>query len=362
MTLSPDPIHTAVREHYAARARSPDACCGDSCCDDRLYDPQLLTGLPSDVANFTLGCGDPISLAQLQPGETVLDLGSGGGLDCFLAARQVGATGRVIGVDMTPEMLERARGAARRLGATNVEFRQGYLESLPVAAASVDVVISNCVINLAPDKPQVFHEIFRVLKPGSRIAISDIVTNGSLPPAVQNSLEAWGACVAGALDVEDYTHGLTDAGFVEVRIQPRSDGGATLSALPIGVPFSAAITARKPEEAGKEPGERIECVAVGGVESRRVDADTLMSRVSETRSIAGGYELRLTGDPAETRAIAEAFIRAEAVCCSFLHFDLLESADGLRLRLTGSPAAMQFVESVWLGEDFHPFSPARFQF
>jgi len=247
MTRSPDIILTAVREHYAARARSSDSCCADSCCGDQLYDPQLLTDLPSDVANFTLGCGNPISLAQLQAGETVLDLGSGGGLDCFLAARQVGETGRVIGVDMTPEMLERARSAAMRLGATNVEFRQGYLENLPVADASVNVVISNCVINLSPDKPQVFREVFRALKPGGRVAVSDIVTNGPLPQMVQNSLEAWGACVAGALDVKDYTRGLTDAGFVDVRVQSRDDAGRVLSALPIGAPVSAAITARKAE-------------------------------------------------------------------------------------------------------------------
>ncbi|MBI3361375.1 MAG: arsenite methyltransferase [Chloroflexi bacterium] len=250
MLKTPDTIRSAVREHYADAARKADSCCGPSDCgcgpNTTLYDDQLLTGLPSDVANFSLGCGDPISLAALQPGETALDLGSGGGLDCFLAAKQVGETGRVIGVDMTPEMLKRARAAAERLSAANVEFRQGYLESLPLEDSSIDAVISNCVINLSPDKPQVFREIFRVLKPGGRIAVSDIVTNGPLPQAVQNSMEQWGACVAGALDVKDYTRGLTDAGFADVRLQPKGETDKALAMLPVGVPFSAAVTAVKP--------------------------------------------------------------------------------------------------------------------
>lgn len=247
MTRSPTPIHEAVREHYAARARSADPCCGpSSCCDNTLYDDKLISDLPSDIANFTLGCGDPITLAGLRPGETVLDLGSGGGLDCFLAARQVSPAGHVIGVDMTPEMLSKARANAAKLNATNVEFREGYLESLPAEDATVDVVISNCVINLSPDKPQVFREIFRVLKPGGRVAVSDIVTNGPLPEAVQKSIEAWGACVAGALDANDYARGLTDAGFVDVHVQPKDGTSKILSTLPVGVPFSATITSRKP--------------------------------------------------------------------------------------------------------------------
>jgi ubiquinone/menaquinone biosynthesis C-methylase UbiE len=198
------------------------------------------------VANFSLGCGDPITVAALQPGETVLDLGSGGGLDCFLAAKQVGASGHVIGVDMTPEMLERARAAAARLGHTNVEFRQGYLESLPVEADSVDAVVSNCVINLSPDKPQVFREVFRALKPGGRVAVSDIVTNGPLPEELQKNMEAWGACVAGALDVSEYTTGLTDAGFTDVKVQPKGDASELIEASTLkGKVFSATITARK---------------------------------------------------------------------------------------------------------------------
>ncbi|MBI4732982.1 MAG: methyltransferase domain-containing protein, partial [Chloroflexi bacterium] len=160
---------------------------------------------------------------------------------------KVGADGRVIGVDMTPEMLALARSAASRLGHANVEFRQGYLESLPVEGDSVDVVISNCVINLSPDKPQVFREVFRVLKPGGRVAVSDIVTNGPLPEEVQKNMDAWGACVAGALDVSEYTTGLTDAGFTDVQVQPKGDASDLIEAAALrGKVFSATITARKP--------------------------------------------------------------------------------------------------------------------
>ena len=246
------PIHESVREHYAAQARSGSSCCGGS---NLLYPDQLLTNLPDDVASFSLGCGNPFVQAELKPGETVLDLGSGGGLDCFLAAKQVGENGRVIGVDMTPEMLERARLAASQLGVRNVEFRQGYLESLPVEDASVDVVISNCVINLSPDKPQVFREVFRVLRspdpasgrPGGRVAVSDIVTNEPLLEALQKDMEAWGACVAGALDVSEYTTGLSEAGFTDVKVQPKGDASELIEAAGLkGKIFSAAITARKP--------------------------------------------------------------------------------------------------------------------
>ncbi len=248
MTQTPTPIHAVVREHYAERARASDSCCGpsDCCSGSTQYDEKLITDLPTEIANFSLGCGDPITLAALKPGETVLDLGSGGGLDCFLAAKQVGAAGRVIGVDMTPEMLEKARANATRLDAANVEFREGYLENLPVDDSSVDVVISNCVINLSPDKPKVFREIFRTLKPGGRVAVSDIVTKGPMNPLVAKGMESWAACVAGALDVTEYTQGLINAGFTDVRVQPKDDTSKTLAALPLGVPFSATITARKP--------------------------------------------------------------------------------------------------------------------
>ncbi len=247
--IAPEEIKTSVREHYADIARKSQDCCGprasDCGCDTR-YPQDLAAQVPADIANFSLGCGDPITVANLQPGETVVDLGSGGGLDCFLAAQRVGETGRVIGVDMTPEMLAKARGNATRLGVQNVEFREGFIEQLPVADGEASVVISNCVINLSPDKPQVFREIYRVLKPGGRVSVSDIVTNGELPEAVKRSMEAWGACVAGALDLKDYAAGLQAAGFVDVKIEPKGKVGAGLARLPVNVPFSATITARKP--------------------------------------------------------------------------------------------------------------------
>lgn len=235
MTQTPAPIHETVREHYAESARKSDACCApdsDSagCCDSKnaRYPEELLTTLPDDVANFSLGCGDPVTLAELQPGQTVLDLGSGGGLDCFLAAKKVGESGHVIGVDMTPEMLEKARANAKRAGVTNVEFRQGFLEDLPVDDNSIDVVISNCVINLSPEKAKVFSEVFRVLRspdpasgnPGGKLAVSDIVTDGPLPEVIKQSLSMWAGCVAGAVDAQDYIAMMKSAGFTDISVTP----------------------------------------------------------------------------------------------------------------------------------------------
>jgi arsenite methyltransferase len=220
------PIHDVVREHYAERARQSDSCCGSdsssACCDSKnvIYPEELLAAVPDDVASFSLGCGDPITLAALQPGQTVLDLGSGGGLDCFLAGKKVGESGHVIGVDMTPEMLEKARASAKRMGVSNVEFRQGFLEDLPVDDDSIDVVISNCVINLSPDKVKVFNEVFRVLRPGGKLAVSDIVTDGPLPDAIKQSLSMWAGCVAGAVDAKDYIAMMEAAGFTDVAITP----------------------------------------------------------------------------------------------------------------------------------------------
>jgi SAM-dependent methyltransferase len=268
--MSDTTIHETVREHYAERARKADSCCGPeataSCCDatEALYPEELLTNLPDDVTDFSLGCGDPITLAGLQPGQHVLDLGSGGGLDCFLAARQVGESGYVIGVDMTPEMLAKARATAERLGLANVEFRQGYLEDLPVDDGSIDVVISNCVINLSPDKAKVFSETFRVLKPGGKLAVSDIVTDGPLPGAIKDSLSMWAGCVAGAVDAKDYTAMMKAAGFTDIAVTPtffdrdtvdealRAAGDqidlATIDREEVyKAVYSARITARKPD-------------------------------------------------------------------------------------------------------------------
>ena len=215
-------IHETVREHYAERIKNNASCCGDNCCspDSKLYPEDLLATLPEGESAVSYGCGDPVTLALLQPGQTVLDLGSGAGLDCFFAAKQVGETGYVIGVDMTPEMLERARSSAKRLNLTNVDFRQGYLEELPVESNTIDVIISNCVINLSPDKEKVFAEAFRVLNTGGKLAVSDIVTEGELPDPIRKSLSAWAGCVAGAVEVSEYIGMMEAVGFTDVSVTP----------------------------------------------------------------------------------------------------------------------------------------------
>jgi arsenite methyltransferase len=246
MTQSTEEIRKAVQETYAGHALSSNSCCGDSDCGSNLYNPDLLIDLPVDVRDFSLGCGDPLSQAGIKPGDTVLDLGSGGGLDCFLAARQVGPEGKVIGVDMTPEMLERAQATAERLGVTNVEFRYGLLESLPVDDKSVDVILSNCVINLAPNKRAVLEEAYRVLKPGGLFSVSDIIVQGELSAQAKQDLAAWSACVSGAIPAEEYTQKLEAAGFSDVQVVV---GGKFMEGppfAPTGVPFSALIQARKP--------------------------------------------------------------------------------------------------------------------
>lgn len=244
-------IHDAVQQRYGAIAESrAQSCCDADCCGQnvQLYDAALVSDLPPEVTSLSLGCGDPVTIASLQLGETVLDLGSGGGIDCFLAAKQVGATGYVIGVDMTPAMLERANAHKQRMGAHNVEFRRGQIEEMPVVANSIDVVMSNCVINLSPDKPAVFAEIFRVLKPGGRAAISDIVTEGEFDPALRADLNQWSECVTGAMDVSAYTNLLAEAGFSAITVVDKAEASKIIETKP-GMPrvFSARITARKPE-------------------------------------------------------------------------------------------------------------------
>jgi arsenite methyltransferase len=258
-------IHEAVRQHYADRITQEAGCCGgqSTAGETNLYPAELLATIAPGEAPVSYGCGDPISLASLEPGQTVLDLGSGAGLDCFLAAKKVGEKGHVIGVDMTAEMLERARASASRMGLHNVEFRQGLLEDLPVDDDSIDVVISNCVINLAPEKAKVMAEVHRVLRPGGRVAVSDIVTDGPLPQEIKSSLSAWAGCIAGAISADDYRATMKEAGLVDIEITPtyfdeemideaiRDLGeGLDLKAWPRSTiaksVFSARITARKP--------------------------------------------------------------------------------------------------------------------
>jgi SAM-dependent methyltransferase len=200
-------------------------------------------------ADLGLGCGNPQAIAALRTGETVLDLGSGAGFDCFLAAKRVGRTGRVIGVDMTPEMVTKARGNARAVGAANVEFRLGEIEHLPVSDATVDAILSNCVINLSPDKAAVFREAFRVLKAGGRLAISDVVALQPMPRELAESVEALTGCIAGSASVDELRALLVEAGFEAVQIQPRTESRAVIAQCMPGAEsyvVSATIEARKP--------------------------------------------------------------------------------------------------------------------
>lgn len=224
--MEPETIKSAVRDRYAGFVKNNQGCCGPStscgCAPgdaslDLGYDAKDLAAVP-EGANLGLGCGNPVALAALKPGETVLDLGSGAGFDAFLAARRVGPEGHVIGVDMTPEMIARATTLAKTHGYANVEFRLGDIEALPVADATVDVILSNCVVNLTTDKAKAFREAFRVLKPGGRLQVSDLVLARPLPEALRSDMDAYAACVSGAMLKDDYLAAIRAAGFEGVTV------------------------------------------------------------------------------------------------------------------------------------------------
>jgi arsenite methyltransferase len=225
--MSESGLKETVKNKYAEEARrvakGGSPCCGGSSCDpitSNLYDSSQSGELPEEALRASLGCGNPTALAALNPGETVLDLGSGGGIDVLLSAKRVGPTGKAYGLDMTDEMLALANENKRKAGIQNVEFLKGEIENVPLPDNSVDVVISNCVINLSPDKDRVLRESFRVLKPGGRFAVSDVVTRGAVPPEVRKNVLLWIGCVAGALEESDYRSKLASAGFENIEIQP----------------------------------------------------------------------------------------------------------------------------------------------
>ncbi len=270
-------IRKMVRDQYAKVAQGKRSCCGGpetpprGCGSDAAalelsraigYSEDQVASVP-DGANLGLGCGNPLALAALEIGQTVLDLGAGAGFDCFLAAKAVGPQGRVIGVDMTPAMLDKARRNAETGGYANVEFRLGEIEHLPAADASVDVVISNCVINLSPDKPRVFAEAFRVLRPGGRLMVSDIVLLKPLPEALRNSVAAYVGCMAGAMLREDYLAMIREAGFKAVTVANQSAWGED---LPTQDPVVQSILkeARMTPEQATEIGRSIVSVQVSG--------------------------------------------------------------------------------------------------
>jgi len=281
-------IKQTVREHYAERARSVTEAQDTSCCgsapteaviSSNLYTTDELQGLPQEAVVASLGCGNPVAMAELHEGEVVLDLGSGGGIDVLLSARRVGPTGKAYGLDMTDEMLELARENQRKAGVTNVEFLKGEMEEMPLPEGTVDVIISNCVVNLSPDKDKVLAEAFRVLKPGGRVAIADIVVRGRVPQGLRRSLELWAGCVAGALEENEYRQKLTAAGFTDIEIESLREytaadaeaGGlgelvsryARKGADSLGF-ISAIVRARRPGGAGRAFEEPISVVATEG--------------------------------------------------------------------------------------------------
>jgi SAM-dependent methyltransferase len=272
-------IHQAVREKYGAIATSVTegfrasnvGCCGPTACGcsdpltSNLYSEDETSAVPADAVAASLGCGNPTSLVALEPGQTVLDLGSGGGIDVLLSAKRVGPTGKVYGLDMTDEMLALARDNQRKAGATNVAFLKGTIEAIPLPDNSVDVIISNCVINLSSDKAAVLREAFRVLKPGGQFAVSDVVVRGDVPADIRRNMELWVGCIAGALEEAEYAATLRAAGFADVEVEPWriyrvEDARAFLSESGVDVDrlapevegrfASAFVRARKPEAKG----------------------------------------------------------------------------------------------------------------
>jgi arsenite methyltransferase len=223
---SEEDVRKAVRERYGALALTPSSCCGSNtdanCGCAGIYPKAEIISLPSEAVAVSAGCGNPTAIANLKPGMIVVDLGSGGGIDCFLSAKKVGPKGRVYGIDATPEMIHRARRTARENGYDNVEFRLGEIEHMPLDDSVADVVISNCVINLSPDKEQVFKEAFRVLRPGGKLAVSDIVLLKDLPVDVAKDLRAWSECVSGAISEEEYIGAMRKAGFGDIKVEERA--------------------------------------------------------------------------------------------------------------------------------------------
>ncbi|MGI8552380.1 MAG: arsenite methyltransferase [Dehalococcoidia bacterium] len=336
-----DTIRQAVSAAYGARAREVAAgnsasCCADDCCSDsraagvkeQFYAAEETGSLPASVVSY--GCGNPIALAGLHPGEIVLDLGSGAGLDCFLAAQRVGETGLVIGLDMTDDMLSLAEANKAKLGLTNVEFREGVMEAMPLSDRSVDVIISNCVINLSPDKDAVFREALRVLRPGGRLHVSDVVLLGELSAAEQTDLDLWAGCASGALPKDDYAARLRAAGFEQVAIQVQetevNDAGGAAK------PWrNALIHARRPGDEGADLLQVLAC----DIQERPAGAPSIFDVRTSIQEVRREPDaLVVTFSPTATSAV-QAFVAAEQQCCRDLQWNLeFEPAPRLRIVAT----------------------------
>lgn len=310
---SDEEVKAAVRERYAQAVQGQTGCCGPSASvtfQVAGYGADELQGLPQEAVVGAFGCGNPLAFAGVERGQVVLDIGSGAGIDCLLAAERVGPTGRVIGVDMTPEMLRRAEANAAAAGHGNVEFRLGEAERLPVADASVDWVISNCVINLSPDKPAVFREIHRVLRPGGRLLISDVVAE-ELPDTIRADLTAWSSCLAGAISEREYVAGLEAAGFAHVRVVSRLPYEAGQIAALAGAPEAAC-------GCGAAPGIRAEDLT-GKVRSANFSARKSGGAGGPTVRAAGAADL-----PAIRGLLEEARLPTAGVAEHLAHFLVAE--------------------------------------
>ncbi|MBA2240308.1 MAG: arsenite methyltransferase [Solirubrobacterales bacterium] len=352
-------VREMVRERYAGAATAASegtpACCGDVAliADDQreafgsgLYGSEDRDALPSAAQLASLGCGNPTAVADLEEGETMLDLGSGGGIDVLLSARRVGPTGKAYGLDMTDEMLELARRNQREAGVENVEFLKGTIEDVPVADDSVDVVISNCVINLSTDKPRVLREAARVLRPGGRFAVSDVVADPGMDAATRRDMQRWTGCIAGALTREDFERELMAAGFESVEILETHRVHEHAASAIVRARLAPDRVPAPREASGDHSGPPIACSLSSGEKGERLDAWRAVAAAAllESSVEERGLSLRLRHDAeAELRRL----IAAESSCCPFLDFDLRSDGPDLRLTVAGPGGARPIILTLF---------------